>query len=79
MFSFETREVVITKTAAAEWAWELFPQWRALIAAAQKSYARQASVQEEAFMRAEVKELYRFACERIEGAGRGQSANQLLE
>lgn len=71
--------MVISKAAAAEWAWDLFPQWRALIGAAQKSYARQASVQEEAFMRADVEELYRFACERIEGAGRHKCANQLLE
>lgn len=79
MFSFETREVVISKDAAAEWAWDRFPQWRALLEAAQKSYAKQASAQGEAFMGSEVKALYRFACERIEEAGRDQSANQMLE
>ena len=71
MYSFETREVVISKVAAAEWAWDLFARWRALIEAAQKSYAKQASEQDGTFMLSEVKELYRFACERIrESRGR---------
>ena len=65
MYSFETRDVVISKAAAAEWAWDTFHQWRALIEAARKSYAKQASAQDEALMKAEVQELYRFAREYI--------------
>jgi hypothetical protein len=65
MYSFENREVVISKVAAAEWAWELFPQRRALIEAARKWYAQQASAQDEMLMMSELMGFYRFVCERI--------------
>jgi predicted nucleotidyltransferase len=58
MYSFENREVVISKAAAAEWAWDLFPQRRALIEAARKWYAQQASAQDEALMMSEIKGFY---------------------
>jgi hypothetical protein len=65
MYSFETRDVVISKAAAAKWARDAFPQWRRHIEAAQRSYARQATTQDVEFMRSEVHGLFRFACERI--------------
>jgi hypothetical protein len=61
MYSFEQREVVISKAAAGEWAWELFPQWRVLIEAARRFYARQASAEDEDYMKSQVKAFYRFA------------------
>jgi hypothetical protein len=76
MYSFEQRVVVISKAAAAEWAWDLYPRWRALIEAAQKSYAKQASVRDEALMEAEVKNLYRFAYDRIRKTERSGSARE---
>jgi len=79
MYSFEARDVVISKAAAAEWARDLYPQWRDLIEAAQKAYAKQVSAQEEALMQSEVTNLYKFASEIIKGAERDSSANQDLK
>lgn len=75
MYSFENREVVISKVAAAEWAWELFPQRQALIEAARKWYAQQANAQDEMLMMSEIMGFYRFACERIRKIRRSFSAS----
>jgi hypothetical protein len=66
MYSFERQDVVISKVAAAAWAWESFPEWRRHIELAKKSYAGQATAEEKQFMMTEVGNLYRFACERIQ-------------
>jgi hypothetical protein len=79
MTSFETHDVVISKAAAAEWARDLFPQWQDLIDAALKVYAKEGSSQDEALMKAEVTNLYQFACEFIKEARRDSSANQDLK
>ena len=76
MYSFENREVVISKTAAAEWAWELFPQWRALIDAARKWYAQKANVQDEMLMMSKIMGFYLFACERIRKKRRSEGASK---
>ena len=65
MYSFGQREVVISKAAAGEWAWEQFPQWRVLIETAQRFYAGQANAEEEDLLKFEVKAFYRFAYDRI--------------
>jgi hypothetical protein len=69
MYSFEMRDVVISKAAAAEWALGRFPQWQAIIEAAQRDYAGCARLQDEESMKSEVKALYRFADERIRAPG----------
>ena len=68
MYSFATRDVVISKTAAAAWAHRAFPQWQRHIELAQKSYAGRATPQERAFMLSEVAALYHFAIEGIENS-----------
>ena len=68
MYSFKTRDVVISKTAAAAWAHNAFPQWRRPIELAQKSYARRGTPEEREFMLLEVRKLFRFACEHIESS-----------
>jgi len=78
VYSFEARDVVISKAEAAAWAWDVFPQWRRHIETAKKSYARQATAQDVAFMRCEVNHLFRFACERIRGTRSNRSANRSL-
>jgi len=65
MYSFETQHVVISKMAAAGWAWEAFPRWRRPIELAKASYPGQAKPEEKEFMMTEVGDFYRFACERI--------------
>ncbi len=65
MYSFETRDVVVSKTTAAGWAQRAFPRWRQHIEIAQRSYARQATPQDRQFIVAEVRGFFHFACERI--------------
>jgi len=69
VYSFETRQVVLSKAQAAAWALEALPQWRQLIELAIKSYQGQATPEEQTFMQAEAPWMYSFACERIEAAG----------
>lgn len=84
MYSFQTQDVVISKTAAAAWALATVPQWTRHIELAIKSYARQATTQDRQFMMAEVAEFYRFAYQHIEncqaarraGAEHERAANQ---
>ncbi|MCJ7623934.1 MAG: DUF4111 domain-containing protein [Anaerolineaceae bacterium] len=66
MYSFETRDVVVSKTAAAKWAHTAFPRWRRHIECARRSYARQATIEDREFMLSEVKGLFDFAGERIQ-------------
>lgn len=74
MYSFETREVVISKAEAAAWAWSAFPRWQAAIEAAQAAYAGRATPADKALMLAEVQRLYRFARQHIQKRRRGYSA-----
>ncbi len=65
MYSFQTRDVVLSKAAAAEWAYHAFPQWRPHVEAAKRSYARQATPEDRQLMSAEVRSFFGFACERM--------------
>ena len=76
MCSFESRDVVISKVAAAAWARDTFPEWRRHIELAEKSYTGQATAEDQQFMTAEVRSLYRFACERIRECSERQKANR---
>jgi hypothetical protein len=68
MYSFKTRDVVVSKIAAATWAHDAFPQWRRLVELAQKSYARRGTPEERVFMLSEVRKLFQFACDHIESS-----------
>ena len=65
MYSFKTKDVVISKAEAAEWAHNAFPEWRRHIELAKKSYARKTTLQDRQFMLSEVKGFFRFACKHI--------------
>lgn len=65
IYSNETRKVVVSKAHAAAWAWEDLPQWRPAIAAARRSYAREATPADRELMRAELPALYTLAVARI--------------
>jgi len=71
IYSYETRDVVISKAAAADWACEALPQWRRHVELARKSYARQATAQDRQFMLDEVQAFFEFARSRIRQASRG--------
>ena len=70
IYSFETRDVVVSKAQAAAWAHDALPEWRRHVELAQKSYARQATAEDRQFMLAEVGAFYEFARARIGRAGR---------
>jgi hypothetical protein len=65
IYSHRTRDVVVSKTASAAWAKTTFPQWRNLIDAAQKSYAKMATDQDKVLMKSGVRALHAFAVEEI--------------
>lgn len=65
MYSYDSRDVVISKHASAKWACVAFPEWKPLIEAARKSYERQATVQDRELLKSELRAFFGFACERI--------------
>lgn len=68
VYSFETRDVVISKAAAAAWAYDALPAWRRPIDLARRSYPGQATPDERAFLLAEIQSLFEFARARIAAA-----------
>lgn len=76
MYSFKTRDVVISKRSSADWAQELFQDWRPLIRAALDSYAGQASPQDEKLLASEVGHFFGFASGDILANQRGKSPDR---
>jgi len=68
IYSYETRDVVISKAAAADWAYEALPEWRRHVELARKSYAGQATPQDRQFMLAEAPAFFEVAQRRIREA-----------
>ncbi len=66
MYSFETKDVVVSKAQAADWAFAALPEWRRHIDLARKSYAHQATQEDEQFMLDEVERFLEFSQARIE-------------
>lgn len=66
MYSFETRDVVVSKVGSARWAYEGFPNWRPHIEAARKSYEGRATAEERDLLKSEVKDFFDFSCGYIE-------------
>jgi hypothetical protein len=65
IYSFETRDVVVSKAQASEWAYNALPQWKRHIELARKSYACQTTPEDRRFMRAEAEKFLEFAKGRI--------------
>ena len=68
MYSYETRDVVTSKFASAEWAAAEFPECRQLIARAKRSYTRDLRPGEQEAMLREAPKLLSFAQERIDAS-----------
>ena len=66
VYSFETGDVVVSKTSSAAWAAGALPEWSGLLESAQKSYAGRATSTDESVMLEGVEDLHRIACRRIE-------------
>jgi hypothetical protein len=65
VYSFETREVIISKAQASEWALDGLPKWVGLVELARKSYLGQATPTDRERMLAEVRDFYEYTRERI--------------
>lgn len=61
LYRCTTRDVVISKHAAAGWAQAVFPHWRPLIAAALSCYAGTATAQQRAAVQAGAHAFYAYA------------------
>jgi hypothetical protein len=68
IYSFETKDVVVSKAQASDWARKALPLWQQHIELARKSYDRQATPEDRKFMLAEVGRFLEFAKERIKRA-----------
>jgi len=71
MYSFETKDVVVSKWRAAAWAAQRFPQGRQLIDCARRSYERRASDADRAALRADIDGWLAFARRRIAACAAG--------
>ena len=54
IYSFETRDVVVSKAQTSDWAYGALPGWKRHIELARESYAGQATTEERWFMLTEV-------------------------
>jgi len=66
LYSFETRNVVISKAKASEWSFDAIPEWKRLVDLARKSYEGKATSQDRESMLKEVKNFYRYVTSHID-------------
>lgn len=70
IYSYETRDVVVSKAQASEWAREALPKWSRHVELAKKSYAGQAMEEDRQFMLKGIRAFLDFARARIKRARR---------
>lgn len=66
VYSYSTKNVVISKRAAAEWGLENFPKWRHLIEAALRVYEREDKKEDQRLLKSEIEGFYQFVRDKIE-------------
>lgn len=66
MYSFETKDVVVSKAQASVWAQGAVPEWSRHIDLARKSYAHQTTEEDEQFMLDAIEKFFEFSQTRIE-------------
>ena len=70
IYSFETKNVVISKAQASIWGLKNLSQWGRYIKLAIKSYSHRATPEDRQFILAEVKLFFEYAKKRIKKASR---------
>jgi len=60
LYSYRTKDVVISKYTAAKWALDNYTTWRHLIEAALRSYAREAREEDRRLLETETERFYQF-------------------
>ncbi|MFQ5553469.1 MAG: aminoglycoside adenylyltransferase domain-containing protein, partial [Thermoplasmata archaeon] len=74
VFTWETREVAVSKVAAADWALEKLPErWFPLVQSALRAYRMEDQEEDLERLREGVGSFYRFAAERIAAAQGGEA------
>jgi protein associated with RNAse G/E len=68
IYSFQTRNVVVSKRASAAWALPRFPGWEPLIGAALAAYDRKATGRETELLADHTASFFGFACRQIDGS-----------
>jgi len=68
VYSFRTRDVVVSKARASEWAFDALPEWKWLVELARKSYEKKATGKDRELMLKEVKKFYEYATSEIDRA-----------
>jgi hypothetical protein len=63
IYSYRTKDVVVSKQTAAEWALDNFTVWRPLIEAALRSYAGKIDEEDKRLLESETERFYKSACE----------------
>lgn len=66
IYSFQTRNVVISKAEASEWAMDGIPEWRWLVELARKSYQKAATSHDRTIMLSEVGNFFEYANTQID-------------
>jgi len=65
IYSFQTRDIVVSKRFSAAWARAAFPKWSALIDGARASYDRGHPKEDQTLLAAQIAPFYEFAMEQI--------------
>jgi hypothetical protein len=68
IYSFQKRDVVVSKRSSGIWASNVFPQWRPLIEAALNDYEGRATDNEKSRLQADINQFLAFASELIREA-----------
>jgi hypothetical protein len=66
IYSFETKDVVISKAKASKWAFDAIPHYKWLVKLARKSYPGKATGEDQEVLQKEVKPFFTFASLRID-------------
>jgi len=66
IYSFETKDVVVSKMWSAMWAYETFSEWRPHIDAAKRAYEGSATAEEKELIKLDVGDFFDFSHTRIE-------------
>ena len=66
IYSFETKDVVVSKMGSAIWAYETYSEWRPHIDAARREYEGSATAEEKELIRQEIGDFFDFSWRHIE-------------
>ena len=77
MYSYKTRDVVVSKRFSAQWTSDEFPEWITLIESAKNYYNQLATMEDENLLNLKVGSFYTFTCCQIEMSKKKTKVNAL--